>query len=59
MCAGADMAELKAYIDRINVLREEYGTADRPFEIFTTGQNALCCGRCGRQADFAARSTAS
>ena len=41
MCAGADMTQLKAYIDRINQLREEYGTADRPFRIFTTGQDAF------------------
>lgn len=41
MCAGADMAELEAYIKRINQLREEYGTADRPFQVFTTGQNAF------------------
>lgn len=41
MCAGADMDELGAYIARINALREEYGTADKPFKIFTTGQNAF------------------
>lgn len=41
MCAGADMGQLGAYIDRINQLREEYGTAGRPFSIFTTGQNAF------------------
>ena len=41
MCAGADMQELKAYIARINQLREEYGTDDRPFRVFTTGQNAF------------------
>ena len=41
MCAGADMDELKAYINRINQLREEYGTADKPFLIYTTGQNAF------------------
>ena len=41
MCAGADMQELKAYIARINQLREEYGTDDRPFRFFTTGQNAF------------------
>lgn len=41
MCAGADMGELGAYIARINALREEYGTADKPFKIFTTGQNAF------------------
>ena len=41
MCAGADMEQLQAYIGRINQLREEYGTADRPFQVFTTGQNAF------------------
>ncbi|MBP6682050.1 MAG: TIGR03619 family F420-dependent LLM class oxidoreductase [Halioglobus sp.] len=41
MCAGADMPQLEAYIRRIRELREEYGTADRPFRIFTTGQNAF------------------
>lgn len=41
MCAGADMAELESFIKRINTLRDEYGTADRPFKIFTTGQNAF------------------
>ncbi|MEZ5569588.1 MAG: TIGR03619 family F420-dependent LLM class oxidoreductase [Halioglobus sp.] len=41
MCAGADMQQLQAYIGRLNQLRDEYGTADRPFQIFTTGQNAF------------------
>ena len=41
MCAGADMAQLEVYINRINQLREEYGTADKPFRVFTTGQNAF------------------
>jgi probable F420-dependent oxidoreductase len=41
MCAGADMAQLTSYINRINQLREEYGTADKPFRIFTTGQDAF------------------
>lgn len=41
MCAGADMEQLSAYIGRINALREEYGTADKPFKIVTTGQNAF------------------
>jgi probable F420-dependent oxidoreductase len=41
MCAGADLPELTAYIKRIDQLREEYGTADRPFRVFTTGQNAF------------------
>jgi len=41
MCAGADMEQLGGYIERINQLRVEYGTADKPFKIFTTGQNAF------------------
>ncbi len=41
MCAGADLQQLEAYIGRINQLREEYGTADKPFQIFTTGQDAF------------------
>jgi hypothetical protein len=41
MCAGADMTQLGAYINRLNQLREEYGTADKPFRIFTTGQDAF------------------
>ena len=41
MCAGADMGQLQAYIGRINQLREEYGTDDRPFRVFTTGQDAF------------------
>ena len=41
MCAGADLPELEAYIRRINQLRDEYGTGDRPFRVFTTGQNAF------------------
>lgn len=41
MCAGADMQQLEAYIERINQLRGEYGTADKPFRIFTTGQDAF------------------
>ncbi|MDX1735215.1 MAG: TIGR03619 family F420-dependent LLM class oxidoreductase [Halioglobus sp.] len=41
MCAGADLDELAAYIRRINQLREEYGTADRPFQVFTTGKDAF------------------
>jgi len=41
MCAGADLEQLEAYIGRITQLRGEYGTADRPFRVFTTGQNAF------------------
>lgn len=41
MCAGADMTQLGAYIGRIGQLREEYGTADKPFRVFTTGQDAF------------------
>lgn len=41
MCAGADLEALERYIARINTLREEYGTADKPFQVFTTGQDAF------------------
>ncbi len=41
MCAGASMEELSAYIKRIEELRDEYGTADRDFRIYTTGQDAF------------------
>ena len=41
MCAGADMEQLQAYIRRIEQLREDFGTTDRPFRIFTTGQDAF------------------
>jgi probable F420-dependent oxidoreductase len=41
MCAGADMQQLEAYIGRINQLREEYDTGDKPFRVFTTGQDAF------------------
>ena len=41
MCAGADMTQLEAYIGKLNRWREEFGTAEKPFRIFTTGQNAF------------------
>jgi probable F420-dependent oxidoreductase len=41
MCAGASMEELTTYIARISDLREEYGTTDKPFKIFTTGAAAF------------------
>ncbi len=41
MCAGAGIPELEQYIGRINELRDEYGTADRPFRVYTTGQDAF------------------
>ena len=41
MCAGADLQQLEAYIKRINQLREEYGTSEKPFRVFTTGQDAF------------------
>lgn len=41
MCAGASMDDLRGYVGRINELRQEYGTADRPFRVFTTGQDAF------------------
>ncbi len=41
MCAGAGTDELAAYIGRINQLRSEHGTADKPFRVYTTGQDAF------------------
>ena len=41
MCAGANLEELGGYTARIQALREEYGTADKPFKIFTTGADAF------------------
>lgn len=41
MCAGASMEELVGYITRLNVLRAELGSSDKPFKIFTTGQDAF------------------
>ncbi|PLW85989.1 LLM class F420-dependent oxidoreductase [Halioglobus japonicus] len=41
MCAGADTEQVESYIRRINQLREEYGTADKPFRFYTTGQDAF------------------
>ncbi len=40
MCAGADLDSLKKYMTRINELRDEYGTADKPFAVWSTGQEA-------------------
>lgn len=41
MCAGASKDELREYIGKINQYREEFGTADRPYRVFTTGQDAF------------------
>jgi probable F420-dependent oxidoreductase len=41
MCAGASLDELRTYINKINGFRQELGTADQPYKIFTTGQNAF------------------
>lgn len=41
MCAGADLEQLGTYLTRIEQLRDEYGTSDRPFRVFTTGQDAF------------------
>ena len=35
------MDELREYIGKINQYREELGTADKPFRVFTTGQDAF------------------
>lgn len=39
--AGGDTETLKGYIDRINVLREEFGTADKPFEVHAITADAF------------------
>lgn len=44
MCAGADLEQLRGFIGRIHQLREEYGTSDRSFRVFTTGQDAFTAG---------------
>jgi probable F420-dependent oxidoreductase len=41
MCAGANLEQLTDYIARINEFRDEYGTRDKPFQIWTTGQDAF------------------
>jgi alkanesulfonate monooxygenase SsuD/methylene tetrahydromethanopterin reductase-like flavin-dependent oxidoreductase (luciferase family) len=41
MCAGADMDALRGYIDTLNGFRQQLGSLDRPYKIFTTGQNAF------------------
>ncbi len=41
MCAGADLAGLRSYLEKINRYREQSGDAGRPFKVFTTGQNAF------------------
>jgi probable F420-dependent oxidoreductase len=41
MCAGASLAELQNYLDRLTELREEYGRTDLPFRVFTTGGDAF------------------
>ncbi len=41
MCAGADMAALTAYIEKITALRAEMGTESAPYKVFTTGSNAF------------------
>jgi len=41
MCAGANLDELQTYINKINDFREELGAANKPYKIFTTGQNAF------------------
>ncbi len=41
MCAGASLDELRGYVGKINQYRDELGTADKPFRVFTTGQDAF------------------
>jgi alkanesulfonate monooxygenase SsuD/methylene tetrahydromethanopterin reductase-like flavin-dependent oxidoreductase (luciferase family) len=41
MCAGASIEELTVYIGKINAYRDEFGTAGKPYKIYTTGQDAF------------------
>ena len=41
IAAGGDIPEMKAYIKRLNELRDEYGTADKPFDIWGAGAAAF------------------
>ena len=41
MCAGLDMDQLAAHISRVEGYRDQNGTADRPFKVFTTGADAF------------------
>lgn len=41
IAAGADIPEMQAYITRLNELRDEYGTADKPFAIWGAGAAAF------------------
>ena len=41
MCAGATLEELATYMEKINQYREEQGTTDQPFRVFTTGRDAF------------------
>jgi len=41
MCAGAELDELRTYAGKIDRFREELGTADKPFRIFTTSRDAF------------------
>jgi probable F420-dependent oxidoreductase len=41
MCAGLGIEQLAVHITRINELRDEYGTADLPYSVFTTGADAF------------------
>lgn len=41
MAVAADFDQLEQWIGKINGYREEYGTADKPFEFWTTGKDAF------------------
>jgi probable F420-dependent oxidoreductase len=41
MCAGASMEELESYIGKINQYRQEAGTENKPYRIYTTGADAF------------------
>lgn len=41
MAVAAEMDQLTEWIGKINAYREEFGTADKPFEFWTTGKDAF------------------
>ena len=41
MCAGLNLEQLGVHIRRIHELREDMGTAQRPFRVYTTGADAF------------------
>ena len=41
MCAGLEMDALATHVARITELREEFGRANQPYKVFTTGADAF------------------